>query len=343
MIFKNLFLTKEFIHRETLTEVQKELISKFNTNTDIDYETIPCEVCNSNNLNVLFTNDRLGINRNTVYCKECSFILTNPRMKELSAKLFYNSDLYRRIYHKNYDDKNILYYETLKALKKHQVLNPKKPNFKKYYKNLYFDFINNEITDYTSVLDVGCGMGLKLLDFSNIGKKAEGIDPSETFLKAHKEFNLNTSVGFINDVKKKYDLVILTHVFEHLYDLRKVTDQLSNITNKYLFLEIPGHYTQMQTIQNPHNYYFSANTLNFFILNNKFKLIKIEYDKEKEFIFALYKKTEKKNEFKYDKKLEKKILKRIIFNYYFKYYIIKIISFFRLKKYVKLIYNKLKR
>ena len=79
-----------------------------------------------------------------------------------------------------------------------------------------------------------------------------------------------------------------------------------------------------------------------FILNNKFKLIKTEFDKEKEFIFALYKKIEKKNKFEYDKKLERNNLKTIIRNYYFRYYIIKFLEFFWFKKIVKFMYNKLK-
>ena len=148
-------------------------------------------------------------------------------------------------------------------------------------------------------------------------------------------------MGFINNITEKYDLVILSHVLEHLNDLEKNIDHLHNITNKYLFIEVPGNVNKLQSIQNAHNYYFSINSLNYFFLNNKFNLIKIEYAKDNNFLFALYEKTETKSHFMFDKVSELRSTKKIIRNYLFKYLIIKLLSLMGIanitKKFIKLI------
>ena len=167
--------------------------------------------------------------------------------------------------------------------------------------------------------------GKKLIDFNFLGKKTYGIEPSKIYHKAHNNYSLNTKLGFIKDVKQKFDLVILSHVLEHLTDLKKNITHLYDITNKYIFIEVPGNVNKLQSIQNAHNYYFSINTLNYFFLNNKFKLIKIEYAKDNNFLFALYEKTEIKSNFMFNKTSELRIAKKITRNYIFKYIIIKIL------------------
>lgn len=136
---------------------------------------------------------------------------------------------------------------------------------------------------------------------------------------------------------------MLTHVFEHLKNLEKIVNHLHEITKKYLFIEVPGHIKKLQSIQNAHNYYFSLNTLNHFFLNNKFKLIKIDYARDNEFIFALYKKIEEKSNFVFNKTLEKKIIRDISRKYFFKYILIKILKIIRIEEIARNFYNKLKR
>jgi SAM-dependent methyltransferase len=334
-------MIKEYVYLEDLSRSQIEGINNFNNNPNIQYENlIKCEICSFEKISILFKNDRYGINQKTCVCNNCGFIFSNPRMVQKSADFFYNSDLYRLIYgviNKNFDKEEIL-----KKMRERKPPVPKKPDFKNYYPNLYFDFINFEIKDFETVLDVGCGKGEKLLDFNFIGKKAYGIEPSDFCNQIHRELRLNSKIGFLKDVKQSYDLVILTHVFEHLTELKKNVDYLYNISNKYLFIEVPGHIKKLQSIQNAHNYYFSLNTLNYFFLNNKFKLVKIDYARDNEFIFALYKKIYEKSNFVFNKTLEKKIIKEILRKYFFKYIIIKMLKLVGIEKIVRNFYNKLK-
>ncbi len=329
---------KKYLKIENLSTTQINEINNFNNNKKIKYEKLSkCEICGSSKLNILFINDRYGINQKTSICNNCGFIFSNPRMTKLSAEIFYNSDTYRLIYNDNNEniDRKKLLENVIKELENYKSPNPKTPNFDSYYSNLYFDFINFEIKDFETVLDIGCGKGKKLIDFNSLGKKTYGIEPSKVYHNAHKRLGLNTKLGFINDVKEKYDLVILSHVLEHLNDLEKNIVHLHNITNKYLFIEVPGNVNKLQSIQNAHNYYFSINSLNYFFLNNKFNLIKIEYAKDNNFLFALYEKTETKSHFTFDKVSELRIAKKIIRNYLIKYFIIKSLSLIGIKNITK--------
>lgn len=344
-------MIKEYIYYENLSHSQIELVKNFNNNSEINYEIIICEICNSKDFKTLFNNDRYGINQKTCYCNQCGFVFSNPRMSKESASIFYNSDTYRLLYSddKSFTDdgktftKEMLYKSTLEKLRQHQPSLPKKPNFQEYYEKLYFDFINNEINNYETVLDIGTGKGEKLIDFGFIGKKVEGIEPSKTYNKVHLELGLNSRVGLLEDINKQYDLVLLTHVFEHLTNLDEVVNKLSNITKRYLFIEVPGHVVNLQSIQNAHNYYFSLNTINYFILKNKFKLIKIDYARNNEFIFALYEKTKKNSKYDFNYNLEKKIIKSIHRKYLIKYFLIKLLKLSKTEKIVRFFYNRLKK
>lgn len=331
----------KYRYLEKLTESSKELVKNFNENSEIEHESIICEICNSKDFKILFNNDRYGIKLSTGYCNKCGFVFVNPRMTKKSSEFFYNSDTYRILYGDALNE-NDLYNSSLEQLKKHYPILPKTPNFQKYYYNLYFDFINNEISDYETVLDIGTGKGKKLIDFEFIGKKAEGIEPSKTYNKIHNELNLNSKIGFIDDVNKQYDLVVLSHVFEHLTDLDNVVKKLFNITKKYLYIEIPGHINKLQNIQNAHNYYFSPNTLNHFILRNNFKLIKMNYAEDTEFIFALFEKSDYKSDYKFNYKLEKRTIKKIYIKYIIKFLFLDILELTKTKKIVKYFYNILK-
>ena len=338
----------EYIYLENLSKKQKETVNNFNKNSKINYELCSCEVCYSKDYKTIFSNDRYGINQKTCYCNKCGFVFSNPRMSEEYAKFFYNSDFYRILYDgitENFTE-NDLYKNAFEELKNYKPALPKKPNFTKYYDQLYFDFINNQISDYETVLDIGTGRGKKLIDFSSIGKKAEGIEPSRTYNKLHVELGLNSQVGFLNDINKQYDLVVISHVLEHLTNLNEVVNKLEKITKKYLFIEVPGHMKHLQSIQNAHNFYFSSNTLNHFVLNNKFKLIKIDYVLDNEFILALYKKSNKNENYEFNYKNEKKIIKKIykkyLIRYFWNFVLLKILKLPRTEQKIRKLYRKIK-
>ena len=191
---------KEYIYTKETTDFTKLKVKEFNNNPIFTYEKFECEICSSKKFKTFFTNDRYEINQDTGICLNCGFFFSNPRLSNQSSKLFYNLDYYRMIYQKSkiFYDNDLFYNDTLNTVKNHKFIEPKKPNFDYYYKNLYFDFINYYIKDFKTVLDIGCGKGLKLMDFKTLGKEVYGIEPSQTYNKVHNKMGINSKVGFID-------------------------------------------------------------------------------------------------------------------------------------------------
>ena len=98
-----------------------------------------------------------------------------------------------------------------------------------------------------SVFQVGCSDGYTLSRFKEEGYDVMGIDPSSNAAEvSNKLYGIKPFVGFFenyNPIKKvKYDLIILTHILEHLYDpllsLNKCNELLSSEGN--LLIEVPA-------------------------------------------------------------------------------------------------------
>ena len=314
-----------------LTNKQDLEVKKFNQNEKINYEEINCIICKSSNCKILYTNDRYGINQETVMCNICGFVYANPRMSKKSLDYFYSSNLYRELYETSNDHEHN-FSERAKQVEKNIQIN--EPNFNKYYPQLFLDFICSLNINYKTVCEIGCGYGTNLLFFKNIGKEVFGLDPSKTSTKIAVDNQIEVKEGFINDLEKKYDLIMLKHVFEHLYNPLKDLEKIRSHTNKYLFLEVPGNFLRIASIQNAHNFYFTENTLHTIVTKAGFKIISSKYCKETEFIFALYEKSEKSNAYKYLYLNESKKIKKIYRNDNIRYTITNILRIIGIYKFL---------
>jgi hypothetical protein len=113
----------KYLYLENLSKSQKNYINIFNSSNVIKKETLfHCPLCKSKNLKKLFTNDRYRIKCITVFCKECSLVFQNPRMKISSLKYFYASSIYRGIYNKDYISEATNSYKHFQYQKKKYVL-----------------------------------------------------------------------------------------------------------------------------------------------------------------------------------------------------------------------------
>ena len=144
---------------------------------------------------------------------------------------------------------------------------------------------------------------------------------------AESDNQINIKQGFIDDVKDKYDMIVLKHVFEHLSNPIKNLKKLHSHINKYLFIEVPGIIKRISSIQNAHNFYFTENTLHKIITKTGFKIVSSRYCNETEFIYALYEKSHEKNiDFNYSYLNEVKKIKKIYKNDIIRINITKIIK-----------------
>ena len=139
-----------------------------------------------------------------------------------------------------------------------------------------------------------------------LGKDTFGLEPDkeiEEFIKK-KKLNVNLKNGFYNDLEGKFDLIFVKHVFEHLSDPRDFLRTIRKNINKYLYIEVPGNYKELQSIQNAHTMYFSTNTLLDLVISEGFNLEHLEISKDNGFILSLFSITEIESKFYFSKKFE---------------------------------------
>jgi SAM-dependent methyltransferase len=83
------------------------------------------------------------------------------------------------------------------------------------------------------LLDVGCGMGGYLLAGRELGMIVEGFEPSEIHSTVGRQIlNLDIKTDYFSSGKvggRKFDIVMLSHVIEHIYWPRPFIEQLASV------------------------------------------------------------------------------------------------------------------
>lgn len=246
------------------------------------FEDTACGVCNSKESLLIGEKDRYGLLYKTVACKKCGLVYTNPRMNQSSYKSFYNEE-YRKLYVGKENPTEDFFM--------HQA---------KIGRNI-FNFLKSEglIKKPLRVLEVGCGAGGILFYFKSQGHTVKGIDLGSEYIEYGANMHqLDLSVGFIKDIDPTYqpDIIIYSHVLEHILDIESELKQISKFCNKntLLYIEVPGlkyihkMYSMdiLKYFQNAHTYHFSLRTLSNILGNGGFQLVT-----GNEFIRSVFKKT----------------------------------------------------
>jgi SAM-dependent methyltransferase len=93
-----------------------------------------------------------------------------------------------------------------------------------------------------SVLDIGCGRGKLLREFDNLGANTQGLERQEFPIN---DLNLNIHIGDLSDSyfnDKKYDVIVLWHVLEHLENTESLISDIVNHmhANSNLIISVPN-------------------------------------------------------------------------------------------------------
>jgi 2-polyprenyl-3-methyl-5-hydroxy-6-metoxy-1,4-benzoquinol methylase len=231
-----------------------------------------CQLCGSNehdhylrSADYFFTKEEFDI----VKCKECGFLYTDPIPNENLIGSYYESSNY--LSHQA-ENKNLTawIYRTIRNInvkKKFSLVQKFKPD--------------------GNVLEIGTGTGELLNYFQQKGWKTIGIEPNENACEyARSTYGLDISdENRLNELKlKSFDVIMLWHVLEHVYDLRTRMKQIKNLLKEtgFIFIAVPninspdfkkyGKYWAGLDLPR-HLYHFNENSIRKLLQNHALKLI----------------------------------------------------------------------
>ncbi len=170
-------------------------------------------------------NDRIGYYR----CKMCSLMFASPRFTEESMLAIYENESFADMA----PFRDWSYDRWIARADRTYVTTIEKVALVKRF-----------IPGGSRILDVGCAMGLFVLEAGRMGFKAEGIEPSCMLSEvAVNALGVRVENCLIEDFSPphRFDGIVLWDVLEHLYDpirvLMKCNDLLCG--GGYLFIQVP--------------------------------------------------------------------------------------------------------
>ena len=160
------------------------------------------------------------------YDAEMEMLITDPQPDAKNLSKYYNSEAY------------ISHTDSKKGLISFLYQIVKKRAIKKKVK-----LITSLHSDPKSILDIGAGTGA----FLNQAKKnkwiVSGIEPNEAARKLAQEKGIVLAESIDSLHGKKFDVITLWHVLEHLPDLKETTSKIENLlkSDGILIIAVPNY------------------------------------------------------------------------------------------------------
>jgi 2-polyprenyl-3-methyl-5-hydroxy-6-metoxy-1,4-benzoquinol methylase len=308
----NSFIPLNHLQKKTLNEL-KSLTGK-----KLFYEKNNC-ICNKKDSLLISETCRYGLEVHYKLCKFCGLVRQDPILNESSLKLFY-----KKFYRKLYTGKN-----NTDNIKK--IFNAQFESGKKYYQIITKELKkkNLNIKNYKNVLEIGSSCGGILAFFMREGHKVHAMDYDKKYLNFAYISGIKKIYDSFEKIHERFDLIILSHTFEHFRDLKKNIHLINRLLNNngLIFFDLPGifnfEYYQFKNIfynikrvhflfhlQNAHTYYFTKDSFIYFLKNlNIFNIIFIN-----EKINCLVQKDNKNNSIRLKKFNYNKINNFLIIN-----------------------------
>jgi len=265
-------------------EVKKEIEGRIKKSR-YRMEKVPCAVCGEEEFEKLSEKDMFGLPVSVVICRKCGLIQTNPRLTQDSYKEFYEKEHTRLVFGEKKPTKEIFLDEYFHGQKIYKYI-------KRYLPKNLRGFV---------VLEVGCGAGGILAYFKDLGAEMLGCDLDPECVELGRSiYGLNIFRGTLSDlkIKKKPNLIIMSHILEHLLFPSKELSLIRDLLEPkgFLYIEVPGVRNMtfihndmnfLRFLQIAHTYHFSLTTLNNLLGRSGFELI--EGDEKIRSLFRLSK------------------------------------------------------
>ena len=261
-----------------------------------------CPVCNANQAHfvkkinfALFPKHPMAEGYNVVQCIVCGFVYADTKVTQKDLDIYY-TDISK------YEDKKIGTGGGFTQYDKDRLIKTAK----------YFD---EHIQDKSiKIADIGCANGGLLKELKNLGfNNLVAIDPSLACIEITKAevgceayqysiFDINSAVG-------KFDLIILSHVLEHILDIESTIEKLNTllVDGGMVYVECPDAQNYAKVIHAPYqefntehiNHFNETSFSNLFSIFNYAKIdtgtktMKIASDDDYYAVYGLFKKSNK--------------------------------------------------
>ena len=189
-----------------------------------------CPICGSiNHTHQLEAKDQLvsGETFSIQRCNDCKFEFTSPRPTQNNIIKYYKSDSYISHSNKSNSPINIIY-----KIVRNFTLNQKLR-------------IINRFSNQGNLLDYGCGTGHFITHAQSKGWNITGVEPDtearQIASKRTNSPNIFDSLSHLSN--KRFNVITLFHVLEHVHDLNQTLRKLVEITSKQgiIFVAVPNH------------------------------------------------------------------------------------------------------
>ncbi|WP_296618446.1 class I SAM-dependent methyltransferase [Marivirga sp.] len=233
-----------------------------------------CPVCSASNLrNHMVVKDHSVSKEsfNIMVCDNCNFHFTNPRPDKDEIGKYYESEEYISHSDKANSPINLIY----KIARKYALSTKKK-------------LINSVAKDKKGrILDYGCGTGYLLETMKSDGWKTFGIEPNDKARElASQKVKVKETIEQLDLKNKKFDIITLWHVLEHIHDLNSTIKTLKTILKEKgkIIIAVPNIESYEESIFGEewaaydvprHLYHFSQDTMKTLMLKHGLKIKQI--------------------------------------------------------------------
>lgn len=223
-----------------------------------------CNICGSESFSIFFTSRNYLKKLRIVKCNDCNIKYQNPQLSNNGLIIYY-----KYVYRFDY-----IFRSRDNLFKREQ----RRGNYIIKY------LIQNNISlNEKKIFEIGTGCGGIINQFKiQYNAQVEGIDLDEKTIKygKHKDLNLKLSNLESYIVNTKFDIIILSHIIEHISDLNIFLKSLNKLshTKTIFYIEVPGLQNQKvvdrnYSIQPGHLFYFDQASLYQILSNNNLRVI----------------------------------------------------------------------
>ncbi len=212
---------------------------------------------------------------NNYICKNCGLVFLSPQPSNEEYKKIYQE--YENSRHNCKDGSEVM----------------RMMDFKNNIKgDGIYNFLKEYLQDGKTVLDIGCGFGQISHSFKiKYGCNVSAVEPSGLLAKTVGEkLGINVFNGqfddFIVNNDKKFNVLIMHHVFEHFVDPAEKLQQFKNLLfpGGVVYIEVPNVSSFNKPVDQffdyMHPFSYSPKTFKELVYKNGYKIIKINKEKK---------------------------------------------------------------